>query len=367
MPASTPESAESGLSAGSLFTSAAYLQPLERHGCVTPAIGWIPTPIRLNDGAWAPCYRKSHSWGEFVFDFQIAQAYQQQGLAYYPKLVCCVPFTPVPGPRLIAATDTGRLQIADAFMDQLHVQQASSAHLLYLPASESRLLAAHGWLQRAQLRYVWHNRAFADFDAFLAVLNARRRKNIRAERRKQLASALDIHWCAGDTLDDSQWNTVYALYARTYEVRGQRPYLNLACLRDWARNFGARMQFCLAQHRERIVAAAFFFEDGDTLFGRHWGAEADIDGLHFELCYYQGIEHAIAHGLQHFDAGVQGEHKILRGFEPELAHSAHRFVDPRMHAAISRYFAQEQAALQHELDALAQHTRLHQDNDAPST
>jgi predicted N-acyltransferase len=358
MSASAYETPAPGATAGSLFTSDGYLQPLEQRGCASPESGWTPMPLRLAGGTWTPCYRKTNSWGEFVFDFQIAQAYQQQGLAYYPKLVCAVPFTPVPGPRLIADDDTQRLQLADALLEHLHLQRASSAHLLYLPASESRLLAAHGWLQRVQLRYIWHNRGYADFDAFLAALNARRRKNIRAERRKTSDIGLDIRWCAGDTLDDSQWDTIYPLYARTYVVRGQHPYLNQACLRDWAGNFGARMQFCLARQQDRIIAAAFFFEDGDTLFGRHWGSAIDVDGLHFELCYYQGIERAIARGLQHFDAGVQGDHKVLRGFEPEFAHSAHRFADSRMHAAIARYFAQEQTVKRDEVEALAQHTRL---------
>lgn len=290
------------------------------------------------------CYGKMHSWGEFVFDFELARAYRQHGLAYYPKLVSCVPFTPVPGARLLAEDDAARLRLAEALRARAQGDGCSGAHLLFCSEAESALLEPAGWIVRLQPRYRWHAHGAGDFEGFLARLPGKKRKNIRAERRKLAGFA--IEWRAGDTLAAAEWRRVYALYASTYAVRGQEPYLNLECLQAWAAHYRERLQFCLALHDGRIAAMAFFFEDGDTLYGRHWGAEAAYDGLHFELCYYQGIERCLARGLAHFDAGVQGEHKLARGFTFELAHSAHWFAHRGFHAAIGRAYAEERAALQ---------------------
>lgn len=324
-----------------LFTDPAYIDALERSGCVSAANGWTPRHLLAPEGR-VVCYEKAHSWGEFVFDFELARAYQQNGLAYYPKLVACVPFTPVPGARLLAADDAGRLALARRLRERA-AEACSGAHVLFADPVEIRLLESDGWIARAQLRYLWHAYGAADFDAFLARLPGKKRKNIRAERRK--LSGFAIEWRAGATLDAGQWQRVFLLYTSTYAMRGQQPYLNLQCLQAWARQFGERMQFCLAYRDGEIVAMAFFFEDGDTLYGRHWGADATYDGLHFELCYYQGIERCLARGLPHFDAGVQGEHKLARGFEIELAQSAHWWVHRGLHAAIARAFADEFRAL----------------------
>lgn len=336
-----------------LFTDARYLDALQRSGCVGPHEGWRPAPIVLDGIGHAPCYEKDHSWGEFVFDFQIAQAYAQHGLDYYPKLVCCVPYTPVPGPRLLARDASGRRALADAMIEHAQQQQLSSAHILYLPGNEADELAAH-WLRRVQPRYVWRNpQGWKDFDGFLDALPGKLRKNIRRERRLVAEAGLVIEWRRADAIDPTEWPRLYALYASTYQRRGQAPYLNLECLRLWAATFGERLQFCIARgaHDGEAVALAFFFEEGDSLYGRHWGTSRQIDGLHFELCYYQGIERCLARGLTHFDAGVQGEHKRTRGFSLELAHSAHWFAHPGFRAAIAPAFAQERSAL---LQALAQ-------------
>lgn len=341
-----------------LFTQPAYLEPLSRYGCASPENGWTPIPLRIDGIGHAPCYLKTHSWGEFVFDFQIARVYEQNGLDYYPKLVGCVPFTPVPGPRLLAADVAGRMALADAMLAQTETLGASSAHLLYLPAEDVAPLRERGWLHRTQLRYLWRNHGYASFDDFLGALNAKRRKNIRAERRVLGDRGIDIRWADGSHFDDRTWRHLYALYARTYAIRGQSPYLTLECLQAWAQAYGERMPFCLASVGDDIIAMAFFFEDDNGLYGRHWGAAADYDKLHFELCYYQGIERCIAQGLRHFDAGVQGEHKLLRGFEPVTAHSMHHFRHPALHDAIGRYFTQERSALAEERDALHIHSRL---------
>ncbi len=337
---------------GSLFTSAGYLGPLEEH-CATPTHGWTPAPVRLADGAWAPAYRKSHSWGEFVFDFEFAAAYQERGLRYYPKLVCSVPFTPVPGPRLIAANETGQRDLARALIDR---GGDTSAHILFLTAPELAIAEALGFLPRVQLRYGWTNSAYVSFDDFLARLSSKRRKNIRRERAALEASGLRIDCRAAGEIADRDWPRLYALYASTYEMRGQPPYLTPDCLRAWAKNFPEAMQFCLASEGDEIIAMAFFFRDGETLYGRHWGAAREISGLHFELCYYRGIDFAISNRLQRFDAGVQGEHRVLRGFEPELSYSAHWFAHRGFHAAIGEALARESAAIRARLERLREHS-----------
>lgn len=344
----TPPSLTDQTQDRTLFTDSAFLDALEASGCVGADSGWAPAHLQTAQGR-VPCYEKAHSWGEFVFDFELARAYQAHGLPYYPKLVSCVPFTPVPGARLLAADDAQRLALADTLRAQAG-DGYSGAHLLFISTAESRLLERAGWLLRQQLRYVWHAGNGHSFDDYLATLNSKRRKNVRAERRK--LDGFEIRWQAADSLDAVEWRRVFKLYASTYAIRGQQPYLNLDCLQRWARSYGPRMQFCLARQHGRIVAMAFFFEDGDTLYGRHWGAGAQYDALHFELCYYQGIEHCHARGLRHFDAGVQGEHKLARGFTAELAHSAHWFCHRPLHEAIGAAFAQERLYFAQRLNPL---------------
>lgn len=334
MPDSTP--------AGALFTDPRYIAALEDCGCVSPQLGWTPRHIQLEQGR-ALCYEKSHSWGEFVFDFELARAYRQYGLRYYPKLVCAVPFTPVPGPRLIAPQEDTRLQLAGALREQTRSLGCSSAHVLYLPETELQLLQEQGWLRRDQRRYLWQDRGYGSFEDFLAGLSSKPRKNIRRERRQ--VADFTIHWRHAGEIAPERWPQLYALYANTYELRGQAPYFNQACLQAWARAFPDEMRFCLAELDGELVAMAFFFADGDTLYGRHWGAAARFDLLHFELCYYQGIELCLREGLQHFDAGVQGGHKRLRGFDAALAHSAHWFEHEGFRAAIARAYAEESRLL----------------------
>ena len=336
-------------SSGSLFTRRGYLEPLEHHGCAGPATGWQPLHL-----AQAPAYLKTHSWGEFVFDFALAGAYEQLGLPYYPKLVCCVPFTPVPGPRLLAADDDGRRAVADALVQQARAQNCSGAHVLFPTAHEAQLLGELGWLRRVQPRYLWRNAGHGNFDGFLQSLNSKQRKNIRRERSRLAGHALDIRWQAAEELTAAEWPQMYELYCATYAARGQDAYLNLECLRDWGRNFPRDMLFCIAREHSAPVAMAFYFRDGDALYGRHWGASVRVDGLHFELCYYRGVDYCIEHRLQLFDAGVQGEHKLTRGFVMELAHSAHWFAQTRLRTSIAQWFEQERrtlAALLHQRSA----------------
>ena len=350
---------EAGDLAGRLFTRPEYLEPLERCGCASPQTGWTSAPLRSAAGS-APCYEKAHSWGEFVFDFEFAAAYEQRGLRYYPKLVCCVPFTPVSGPRLLARDNDGKAALAAALTDAAASRRCSGAHILFLPREDAELLEPLGWLPRRQLRYVWRNAGYAGFDEFLARLSSKKRRNIRRERAALAQADLEISWCAGAELSPTRWRQVFELYASTYRLRGQPPYLNLDCLRAWAENFSGAMQFCLAQRGGKLLAMAFYFREGGRLYGRHWGAQADIPGLHFELCYYQGIDYCIRHGLQHFDSGVQGEHRLLRGFEPEFSYSAHWFAHAGFRAAIARVLERERAALDAHLELAREHSAFKQ-------
>lgn len=334
-----------------LFCSEAYLRPLRDSGCVSPQTGWTPVSADFL------CYEKSHSWGEFVFDQAFARAYAQRGMAYYPKLVSCIPFTPVPGPRLPDA------RAAQHMMSLTVARGCSGAHALFVEETEAALLQREGWLRREQPRYVWLNQDYAGVEDFLAALNSKRRKNIRSERRALAASGLQIEWQAGHSLSTDEWRQVFPLYASTYELRGQQPYLKRACLQQWAANFGEQMQFCLARDAQGLAAMAFYFVDGDTLYGRHWGSRLGLPGLHFELCCYQGIEYAIRHGLRRFDAGVQGEHKLLRGFSPELSLSMHWFAHEGFREAIAKYLEREREAVSGDMAALGEHDGYRHGNE----
>ena len=349
-----------------LFTSSDYLDPLERHGSVGTGSGWTPAHLSPQPGLHAPAYLKTHSWGEFVFDFQIAQAYAQRGLDYYPKLVCCVPYTPVPGARLLAADDAGRAALAEALIDTARRCGASSAHVLYPHTDDAVVLDACGWLRREQLRYLWRNRGFTDFDDFLAALSSKRRKNVRRERRLVAAKGFDIGWSRGDAFDAVEWARLHALYAHTYHQRGQAPYLARGCLQDWAAAFGERMQLCVARDDGEIVAMAFFFIDGNRLCGRHWGAAVDDELLHFEMCYYQGIDYAIRNRLDVFDAGVQGEHKLLRGFDPLTVPSFHWYAHAGFARAIAGLYAEEGEYLSAQCRALAAHSAYREVGELPT-
>ncbi len=337
------------MESGALFVSADYLEPLESSGCAAPENGWDRLP-----GLAMPVYAKAHSWGEFVFDFAFAQAYAEQGLDYYPKLVCAVPFTPVPGPRLGGELSGERLVLLS------QERSASSAHVLFLPEAEAAALQAQGWLLRRDLRFIWRQRGYRNFDDFLAALTSKKRKNIRAERRKLAALGLEIRWQAAEEFSAQEWRELFALYASTYAMRGQSPYLNLDCLRDWARRLPGQFWFCVARRQGELEAMAFFFRDDSTLYGRHWGSRIAADGLHFELCYYQGIEYCLAHGLGHLDAGVQGGHRLLRGFEPVATQSAHWFADQRFARAIGDYLARERRMMDAQLTQLCDQTAFAQ-------
>lgn len=333
---------------GALFTQPDYLQALQDSGSASAENGWHAVAE-----AGPALYLKDHSWGEFVFDFEIAQAYQQAGLNYYPKLLCAVPFTPVSGPRLLGRS-------GQDLQDRAQQYGASSAHVLFVSDAERQALQQQGWLLRSDLRYQWHNLGYVDFEQFLEALQSKKRKKLRAERRQVANLGLDIDWCCAGDLPASEWTRIYALYASTYTVRGQQPYLNQDCLQAWGQSMPSSMLFCLARQAGEIVAMAFFFRDKQALYGRHWGSAVPADKLHFELCYYQGMEYCIAQGLSIFDAGVQGGHRILRGFDARLTHSAHWFADARFQAALAPALAREREHVQQHLQQAQQHSAYKQ-------
>lgn len=348
------------------FVSHAFLGALERSGCIRPDWGWQAHHLGLYEDdhllAAAPLYLKGNSHGEFVFDWSWASAWERAGGEYYPKLLNGVPYSPVPGPRLLAGHDarTPSLQheLVEAMRREAERLGLSSVHANFLRPAE---LAAfdddvpdQGWLARSDVQFHWHNHGYRHFPDFLAALNHKKRKNILRERRQVAASGLAIEWRSGDTLNDHEWQRVHALYEATFDLKGNHPALTAAFFRQLG-TLGSTAQLALARDGAAIVAMALFVQGGNVLYGRYWGASVDVPGLHFELCYYRGIEHAIAHQLDRFEPGAQGEHKLARGFLPVRTHSRHYLVNPDFRAAVAKALASEAEAV----DAYAAGLRSH--------
>ncbi|MGA2563305.1 MAG: GNAT family N-acetyltransferase [Steroidobacteraceae bacterium] len=331
-----------------------FLAALEDSGCVSARNGWTVQHLALFDqaglAAAAPLYRKSHSWGEFVFDFAWARAFEQYGFAYFPKLVCAVPFTPASGPRLLYRPDLPagecRAALLRGLREQAQLQQLSSVHALFLDEAGRDACSTDGWLLRRDCHFQWYNRGYRDFEDFLAAFSAEKRKKARRERRRVLEQGIEFRTLDGTQLDEQLIERVYAFHAMTFVRHGHHPYLNRAFFSQVARDLGASLLVKLALSAGEPVAAAVFFRSADTLYGRYWGAAADYHSLHFEACYYQGIDYCIAQGLKRFEPGTQGEHKIARGFEPTLTWSAHWISDLTLRRAIGAYLEREGSAIE---------------------
>lgn len=358
--------------AGYPFIRHDWLRALEEHGCATPGSGWTPCHLLLenDDGellAAAPLYLKAHSWGEFVFDFAWAEGAQQAGIRYYPKLLSAVPFTPSTGPRLGARDEASHARLISALLQLPEQSGTSSWHGLFLSASEAEACAEQGALRRHDLQFHWHNRpgGYTDFDEFLGALSHDKRKKIRQERRKLADSGLSFETLPGEAFVEAQWAELYALYANTYEERGQPPYLSLEFFLDYARLPGSPVRVTVARDGARTVAMALLLQDGNRLYGRHWGAAERYDGLHFETCYYQGVQHCIREGLAVYDAGAQGEHKLARGFDPVMTHSVHSISDPRLAQAVARALGRERLLVAARLEQLQAHRAYRQVEPAP--
>lgn len=328
------------------FVRHGFLAALEVSGSASAEQGWQPRHVLLYDDsnelvAAAPLYAKRHSFGEFVFDFAWANAYQRLGLRYYPKLVNAVPFTPVVGPRLLARTATARDALARHLAQLADGQHYSSLHTLFADGGDRRALTRANARLRRDCHYQWFNRDYATFDAFLQRLSSKRRKSIRRERRRIAEAGVTIDIRHPAELTPQLQEILYALYARTYAVRGQMPYLTATFFDELHARMADQVRYFIAMHRGTPVGMAFMLIDDDTLYGRHWGCAADYHSLHFETCYYAGMEYCIRHGLARFDAGAQGDHKLRRGFEPVATYSAHVMAEPRLAAAVADFVDRE--------------------------
>jgi hypothetical protein len=338
------------LSAYNPFVSHAFFAALESSQSACAQTGWGPRHlVARQHGAvvgLVPCYLKSHSQGEYVFDRGWADAYHRAGGRYYPKLQVSVPFTPATGPRLLIRPGTDLAQVADTLASGLIALcgacKASSVHVTFARESEWKLLAQHGFLQRTDQQFHWRNPGYATFDDFLATLASRHRKAIRRERRDAVAN-VSIELLRGHDITEEAWDAFFAFYMETGSRKWGRPYLTREFYTEIGRSMSDQVLLVMAKRNGRYVAGAINFIGGDTLFGRHWGAIEHHPFLHFEVCYYQAIEFAIAHGLKTVEAGAQGEHKIARGYLPQTTYSAHFIADPALRRAVADYLKQERA------------------------
>ncbi|MBU2373017.1 MAG: GNAT family N-acetyltransferase [Gammaproteobacteria bacterium] len=328
------------------FLRHAFLSALEDSGSVGGRTGWRPHHQVLSDAqgdviAALPLYGKTNSNGEYVFDWAWADACHRAGIDYYPKLLCAVPFSPVTGARLLGdRAAAGRL--LDQLMAELDAQGHSSLHVNFTePDADAVFQNRDGWLERIGCQFHWHNRGYRDFQDFLDGLTSRKRKQLRKEREQVAGQGIEFEWREGHQVSEQEWDFVYACYANTYHVRGQAPYLTRSFFSLLAERMPEAIRVVLACQSGRPVAMAFSLISAGELYGRYWGSLADFDRLHFETCFYQGIDQAIAAGLSRFDAGAQGEHKLIRGFEPVITRSWHYLEHPGLRAAVSEFLQQE--------------------------
>jgi len=332
-----------------------FLRALEQSGSVCEQSGWIASHLLvLNDDqlvAFMPLYLKQHSWGEYVFDQQWAEAYQQQGLDYYPKWLTAIPLTPCQGTRIVIQAAIDPLEVMHTllnFIKQLSEQHGiSSWHCLFPDLQQVEQLRSLGLSVREGVQFHWFNQSYRDFNDFLFTLNASKRKMLKRERRRVSEQGVRLLRITGQDVSELQWQVFFQLYTMTYLKRGSQPYSNLAFFQQIAATMGEQLLLVLAIKDNKTIAAALSFVGSDTLYGRYWGCYEDYNSLHFEACYYQGLDYCIEHGLKRFDSGAQGEHKIARGFEPVTTYSAHWIKDVRFAKAIEHFLVREQKAVQH--------------------
>ncbi len=342
------------------FVTHAFLHGLEQHGCLRSDWGWTPRHLTLWDGdtlvAAAPAYLKENSHGEFVFDHAWAHAYAQHGLDYFPKWLCAVPYSPVTGPRLLARDPAHRSALVEAFTRIAARDGLSSAHVNFHRDDEATAFD-DGWLARTDVQYHWHNdRGWRDFDGFLADFDHKHRKNIRQERAKVARAGVDFRVIEGADARDDDLAVMHRFYRRTFAEYGNHPALTLAFVRHLAATLPESLVIFLAQRDGMPIAGALCLRGGDTLYGRYWGATENLPGLHFEACYYQGIDYCLRNGLTRFEPGAQGEHKLARGFLPTFVHSRHWIAHDGFREALRDWCAQEAASVQRYAATLAAHS-----------
>jgi predicted N-acyltransferase len=344
------------------FVSHAFLAGLETHGCLRERWGWTPHHLGLWDGdalvAAAPGYLKTNSHGEFVFDHAWARAYTHYGQDYYPKWLCAVPYSPVTGPRLLARDDATRTALVRAIPDLVRAAGCSSAHANFVEAADAATFDAEdGWMARIDVQYHWRNDAgWRDVDDYLAAMDHKHRKNIRQERAKVVRAGVTFRVLHGNEADDTDLSAMHDFYLRTFADYGNSPAMTLDFLRHLARTMPRQLVLVLADHGGETIAGALCLRGGDTLYGRYWGATRTLPGLHFETCYYQGIDYCLREGLTRFEPGAQGEHKIARGFLPVETRSRHWVADDAFADALSRWCEEDRTAVRAYALQVAGHT-----------
>ena len=345
------------------FISHAFLKALEDAGTVTRRTGWVPQHLVLEDAGRPvgvmPCYLKSHSKGEYIFDYGWAEAYERAGGSYYPKLQCAVPFTPVPGRRLLVGTNPGganRETLLLAAAQELGRQQSlSSVHITFLAEEQWQRAGEAGLLQRTDQQFHWENAGYATFDAFLDTLASRKRKQIRKERAEALGHDLSIEHVTGADLTEAHWDAFFSFYMDTGNRKWGRPYLNRQFFSLLGQAMPERCLLVMVKRAGRYVAGALNMIGGDCLYGRYWGAVEQHPCLHFEVCYYQAIDYAITHKLARVEAGAQGEHKLARGYMPTPTYSAHWIADAGFRKAVARYLEDERRHMEQHRAELAEY------------
>lgn len=346
------------------FVRHAFLAGLERHGCVGTRSGWQPRHLGLYDGARlvaaAPLYLKYDSHGEFVFDWSWAHAYAEHGLDYYPKLLCAVPYSPVTGPRLLVGRGADASDLRCRLVGAIERETArlglSSAHLNFASDADAAVFDADVWLPRFDWQFHWRNAGWRDFYDFLGTLNHKKRKNIRQERARVARARVDCEIRHGDQLDDREWRALHDFYLATFADKGNYPALTLAFFRHLGATMPRNVVAVLCRRDRGFVAGSLMLRSSDTLYGRYWGCRELIEGLHFEACYYQGIDYCLREGITTFEPGAQGEHKVARGFLPARTRSFHHVVDARFRNAIRNALRRESAALEDYRDELLAHS-----------
>ncbi|WP_332693069.1 GNAT family N-acetyltransferase [Devosia sp.] len=345
------------------FLDHAFFLALEASGCATARTGWQPQHILLSDDegrpvGLMPLFLKSHSMGEYVFDHGWADALERAGGSYYPKLQCSVPFTPATAPKLLVPSGDPAIRAALlSTAQQLAIQRnASSAHATFLPEAEAAEIEADGWLKRLDTQFHWHNEGFASFEEFLETLSSRKRKTIRRERRDALAEGLTVQWLSGSDLKEHHWDAFYDFYEDTGSRKWGRPYLNREFFSRLNETMADRIVLMLAYDGATPIAGAINFVGKDRIFGRNWGCTRDVPFLHFELCYYQAIDYAIAHKLAVVEAGAQGEHKLARGYAPATTYSVHWIAHPGLRQAVADHLERERMSVERSQELLEQFT-----------
>ena len=351
LPSASSETCAGSRSAYNPFVSHAFFSAVEKSGSATTRTGWGPRHLLAKiDGRIAgivPCYLKSHSQGEYVFDRGWADAYERAGGRYYPKLQASVPFTPATGPRLLIRDDVDTDLIGSALASGLvalcDASNASSVHVTFARKAEQKFLSEHEFLERTDQQFHWQNQDFGSFDDFLATLNSRHRKSIKRERREAVAAGITIHWLTGNDITEDAWDAFFEFYMETGSRKWGRPYLTRSFFSLIGESMRKDVLLVMAKRNGCWIAGAINFIGSDTLFGRNWGAIEHHPFLHFEVCYYQAIDFAIQHRLKTVEAGAQGEHKIARGYLPRTTYSSHYIADPGLRHAIADYLKRERA------------------------